>query len=277
MQSDAIFPDTSRQAGKRGWSIPRRPAMLRRMQRKTLIAAHRGGVFLWPENSATAFRNAALLALEQAECDVHLTADGEAVVMHDATLDRMTDGRGPVSALGEAQFAALRVRGTAGEAPPTLAQYLAILAGSPVAPRIEIKADAGHRPYPGIVGKTLAALDAAGQRQRAWIIGFQAGTMAEAQRAGGLAGVAWLLETPTLRDLGLPGLVATARAHGFPEVGMHESAIDAELVAALRASGIGIGTWGANHAPSIRRMLELGVDIFATDDPPLAIRMRDVA
>jgi len=50
---------------------------------------------------------------------------------------------------------------------------------------------------------------------------------------------------------------------------------DRTVVARLRAEGIGLGTWGANHAPSIRRMLELGVDVFATDDPPLAIRLRD--
>ncbi|WP_439595747.1 glycerophosphodiester phosphodiesterase family protein [Falsiroseomonas sp.] len=245
------------------------------MQPKTLIASHRGGLFLWPENSATAFRNTARLALEQAECDVHLTADGEVVVMHDALLDRTTDARGPVAARTAAEFAAIRVRGTAGEAPPTLAEYLGILAGTPVAPRVEIKSDASGRPYPGIVPATLAGLDAAGERGRSWIIGFHAGTMAEAQQAGGLAGVAWLLELATLRDIGLTGLVATAKAYGFPEVGMAESAIDAELVSRLRAEGIGIGTWGANHAPSIRRMLGLGVDIFATDDPPLAIALRE--
>jgi len=240
----------------------------------TRIASHRGGLFLWPENSALAFRNTTRLALEQAECDVHLSADGQVVVMHDATLDRTTDQRGPVAALTAAEFATLRVRGTAGEAPPTLAHYLAILAGTPVAPRIEIKASASGEPYPGIVPATLAVLDQAGDRGRSWIIGFHAGTMAEAQAAGGLAGVAWLLEIATLRDLGLTGLVATARAYGFPEIGVHESAIDAELVAGLRSAGIGIGTWGANHAPSIRRMLALGVDIFATDDPPLAISLR---
>lgn len=245
------------------------------MPHRSLIAAHRGGLFLWPENSARAFREAARLPVEQAECDVHLSVDGEVFVMHDAMLDRMTDTRGPVAALDATRMKAVRVRGTAGEAPPTLAEYLDILAGSPVAPRIEIKADAKGAPYSGIVGKVLTRLDAAGQRQRSWIIGFQADTMAEAQRAGGLAGVAWLLEIPTLRDIGLDGLVAIAKRHGFPEVGMHESVIDAAMLARLRAEGIGLGTWGANHAPSIRRMLDLGVDIFATDDPPLAIRLRE--
>jgi glycerophosphoryl diester phosphodiesterase len=241
------------------------------------IASHRGGLFLWPENSARAFRETARLPVEQAECDVHMTRCGSVVVMHDATLERTSDGRGAVNAIDLAAFRALRVRGGGGEAPPTLAEYLDILAPSPVAPRIEIKSDAARQPYPGIVAGTLAALDAAGQRRRSWIIGFDAGTMAEAQAAGGLAGVAWLLELPTLRDIGLAGAIAVARAHGFPEIGMHESALDAEMVATLRAAGLGIGVWGANHAPAIRRMLGLGVDVFATDDPPLAIRLRDGA
>jgi len=244
------------------------------MTRRPCIAAHRGGLFLWPENSARAFRESARLAIEQAECDVHLTADGEVVVMHDATLDRTTDASGPVVQKTLAEFRQARVRGTAGEAPPTLAEYLAILSGTPVAPRIEIKGDAQRRPYPGIVAKTLAALDAAGERSRAWIIGFQAEPMAECQAAGGLAGVAWLLEIPTLIDLGLEGVLAVAKRHGFAEIGMHERVLDAGLLGRLRAAGFGVGVWGANHEASIRRMIGLGVDLFATDDPPLAIRLR---
>lgn len=242
---------------------------------RTLIAAHRGGLFLWPENSARAFRESARLPIEQAECDVHMTADGEVVVMHDATLDRMTDALGPVAARTASQIAHTRVRGTAGEAPPTLSEYLAILGPSPVAPRIEIKGDGHRRPYPGIVGRTLALLDATGQRGRSWIIGFNAGTMAEAWSAGGLAGVAWLLEIPTLTDLGVDGVIAVAQARGFPEVGMHEGALDAELLVRLRAAGLGVGVWGANHEASIRRMLDLGVDALTSDDPALAARLRE--
>ena len=244
------------------------------MPQRPRIASHRGGAFLWPENSAMAFRETARLALDQSECDVHLSAEGEVVVMHDATLDRMTDGQGPVVAQGLAELRRVRVRGTGGEAVPTLAEYAAICAGSPVDPRVEIKSDAQGVPYPGIVGRTLAVLDAARVRQRAWIIGFNAGTMAEALAAGGLAGVAWLLERSTLREIGLPGMIAVAKAHGFPEVGLHQSLVDRPMVDKLRAEGIGAGVWGANHAHSIRRMMEIGVDIFATDDPILAIELR---
>jgi glycerophosphoryl diester phosphodiesterase len=51
-----------------------------------LVAAHRGGAALWPENSPMAFRSAVALGVDVLEFDVHLTADGEPVVIHDATL-----------------------------------------------------------------------------------------------------------------------------------------------------------------------------------------------
>ena len=62
----------------------------------TDIASHRGGALLWPENSRIAFENTAKLPVEQVEFDVHPTRDGKLVVIHDDTLDRTTDGKGPV-------------------------------------------------------------------------------------------------------------------------------------------------------------------------------------
>jgi glycerophosphoryl diester phosphodiesterase len=243
-------------------------------QQRTAIASHRGGAFLWPENSLTAFRATARLALEQAECDVHALADGEAIVMHDATLERTTDGTGAVTALTTDAARRLRVKGCGGEAPPLLTEMLASLAGSPVVPRIEIKSDAQGLPYPGLVPRVLGALDRSGTRSAAWIIAFEAEVAAEAAAAGGLAGVAWLLERVTWRGLGIRGTIAVARAYGFPEIGVHESQLDAEGCAALRAAGLRISVWGANHEASIRRMLGLGIDVLTSDDPPLAIALR---
>lgn len=239
------------------------------------IASHRGGAFLWPENSLTAFRATARLALEQAECDVHAGADGLPIVIHDATLDRTTDGIGPVSGLTAVDLARLRLRGGGGEGVPSLAQVLDLLRGSSVAPRVEVKGDAQGRPYPGLVQRVLEDLDRAGLRSRAWLIGFDAPTMAEATAAGGLAGVAWLLERQSWASLGLPGVIAVARSYGFPEVGVHEAVLDADACGALKSAGVGVSVWGANHAPAIRRMLAIGVDLLASDDPPLAIALRD--
>ena len=55
--------------------------------------AHRGGSKLRPENTMAAFDHAVTLGVDALECDVHLSRDGEVVVIHDPTLDRTTDGR----------------------------------------------------------------------------------------------------------------------------------------------------------------------------------------
>lgn len=68
--------------------------------RPTLHIAHRGGAALAPENTMVAFRQAVeRYRTQMLELDVHLTRDGEVVVAHDPTLDRCTDGEGPLDAL----------------------------------------------------------------------------------------------------------------------------------------------------------------------------------
>src|SRR5215204_6586712 len=74
---------------------------------RTLVVAHRGASAEAPENTLAAFR----LALEQGapavECDVHLSADGSPVVIHDETVDRTTNGKGAVAALTRAALRGL--------------------------------------------------------------------------------------------------------------------------------------------------------------------------
>ena len=90
--------------------------------------AHRG----WhgperPENSLAA-AEAAVNAGFAIECDVVLSADGEAMVFHDATLDRLTGAAGPVGARSAAELGALRLLGTS-EPIPKLEALLALTAG----------------------------------------------------------------------------------------------------------------------------------------------------
>ena len=65
----------------------------------TKITGHRGARNLWPENGLTGFRNVIALDVDAIEFDVHLTDQGELIVIHDATLDRTTEGQGPVRLL----------------------------------------------------------------------------------------------------------------------------------------------------------------------------------
>lgn len=76
--------------------------------RPTLAIAHRGGAQLYPENTMLAFERAlADHGADMIETDVHATRDGVLVVMHDATLERTTNGEGPVAEHTWAELAAL--------------------------------------------------------------------------------------------------------------------------------------------------------------------------
>ena len=158
------------------------------------IISHRGGSFLWPENTLVAFRNTLALPVEQAECDIHLTRDGVPVVIHDAMAERTTDGRGPIGAMTAAEVAALRIRGAGDCGVPTLAEVAALFASGPMLLRVEIKPDATGTPYPDVVARVLAALGPA--RGKSIMIAFHAPTVAVAWAAGGGAGLRRLGRKP---------------------------------------------------------------------------------
>lgn len=244
---------------------------------RTAIASHRGGAFLWPENSLLAVREALRLPAEQVELDLHASADGEPVVIHDATLDRTTDGQGPVAAHPWAALSRLRLRGAGGETLPHLDDAARLLAASAQLLRLEIKADAAGRPYPGLVARAAASLDALGLRPRTVLMSFEPATVAEATALGGFARRVWLAAPRLLRGMRARDAAALCRACGAGELGIHEAQAEAPLRDALHAEGLALSVWAANHVPSITRALGLGLDALATDDPPLAIRLRAAA
>jgi len=69
------------------------------LTRRPLVIAHRGESATAPEQTLVAFELAAELGADMIEADVRRTPDGRLVLLHDALLDRTTDGRGPLSAL----------------------------------------------------------------------------------------------------------------------------------------------------------------------------------
>lgn len=246
-------------------------------QHRTAVVSHRGGAFLWPENSLEAFRNSLALPAEQSECDVQLSADGVPVVIHDAALERTTEGRGPVAAQDAATLTALRLRGAGaqGARVPMLVEVAALFRGARQELQVELKTPHGGPPPPLLLPRSLQALDAAGVRGQCRVIAFDAALVAGAAVAGGLAGTIWLFEGSLLRRIGAAGVVGTAQAHGFDMVETEIGLLDAPLLEVLRGAGLRVGVWGANHQESIEKALALGVDAMATDDPVLALRLRD--
>jgi glycerophosphoryl diester phosphodiesterase len=244
------------------------------IHRHSDIVSHRGGTFLWPENSLEAFQNTLALGIEQAECDVHLSADGIPVVIHDALLHRTTEGQGDVASLPAAALARTRLRGARGGTVPSLSEVAALFAGQAMQLQVEVKSDASGRAYPGLLDRSMVELDRAGIRGQSRIIAFDAEVAAAAVQAGGLAGVIWLFDRKLLAQIGAEGVIAVARSYGFDMVETEIATLDGALCDRFRAAGLRLGVWGANHEESLKKAFALGLEAVATDDPVLALQLR---
>ena len=66
---------------------------------KPLIIGHRGAMALAPENTLSSFQKAIELGVDMIELDVHLSKDNQAIVIHDKSVDRTTDGKGVIKEL----------------------------------------------------------------------------------------------------------------------------------------------------------------------------------
>jgi glycerophosphoryl diester phosphodiesterase len=246
---------------------------------KPLVAAHRGGALLWPENSLGAFRNALALDVDFLETDIHLTADGELVVLHDATLDRTTTGTGAVRAVALADLAGIRLRGLdgtpTGERVPTLTAVLELLEGSRTELLLELKVGADGQRSPGIEEKALALLKTRGTLDRTVVMGFHAPTVRRIRELAPGARTVLLVARSRIDRQGVPTSQAVrwaveAAANGL---GIQHTALDADVVAAARAAGVRVAAWTVNEEAEIRRVIALGADVVISDRPDLALRL----
>lgn len=142
-------------------------------KQKPYLMAHRGNRAACPENTLAAFRRALEDGADIIETDLHVTADGALVCIHDATVDRTTDGSGRVADMTLAEIKALsasyRRAGFAGERVPTLAEALALLPAD-VGIALELKADAFLDAE--VCRRLVVALDDAGRRAQAVVLSF---------------------------------------------------------------------------------------------------------
>lgn len=238
------------------------------------VVAHRGGARLWAENSLPAFRGALALGADFLELDVHLSKDGEVVVIHDPTLERTTTGQGAVADRTWAELSALTLAGTAGERIPRLRQVLDLLGPATSGLLLEIKVRADGAPYAGIEERVVRLLAESGMRDRAVVMAFEWSTL-ERVRAlePALRRTALLDRRGAERLGGLPRAVRQA-AGVATDLGIERTLLSPEVVAAARAAGLAIGVWTVNEPDELRAALASGVDCVTTDRPDLALMLR---
>lgn len=130
---------------------------------KTAIFAHRGSKGKYPENTLLSFRAAKLAGADGIELDVHLSADGELVVIHDEKVDRTTNGTGLVREFTSAELKALDAGSWfaptfQGVSIPTLQEVLTLLVDLSFTGTLNIEVKTDKFEYPGIEQKVLAQL-----------------------------------------------------------------------------------------------------------------------
>jgi glycerophosphoryl diester phosphodiesterase len=245
------------------------------------LFAHRGASGVAPENTLEAFRLGLAEGAERLELDVHATADGHVVVLHDETLERTTDGVGAVRALPLAavqRFDAGHHCRDAGGAHafrgrglriPLLAELLAAFPDTPL--NIELK-----QREPAIEEAVLAVLDRFGARARA-LLAAEHGDVMERIRAAApdvltsfsapeVADFVYRVRDARLADYRPPGI-----ALQVPPAFRDTPIITPELIAAAHRFDLEVHAWTINDEPEMEHLLDLGVDALMTDFPARAV------
>ncbi len=235
------------------------------------LVGHRGAAALDPENTLRSFRRGVAEGSALLECDVHLSADGQDVIIHDATLDRTAQADSPLrtGAVAELTRAQLdRVLVGEGEHIPTLAEALDAAVredGTRVPLLVEIKA-------PGAVERVLEVLaeEFGDGEAEAWadpsaapavLLSFHEEPLRRA-----LEVAPWI---PRMRTTSAtsPEWWDSCRDLGVAHVGVRIA--DARQADVERAAELGaaLNLWTARTDEELERALELGCDTITVDDP----------
>ena len=243
-------------------TAPRRPAST---PPRPAIVGHRGAAAHAPENTLASFRRALEDGAQLLECDVHLSADGHVVVMHDETIDRTADPSSPLAtgAIGDLTRAELdTVRLAAGETIPSLAELLAMTT-APVF--IEVKVAAAAR----AVAEQLSTLPEGSPAAASTVISFHADALAEIRRTTDTA-VSYLVERIDEQAL------ETARELGAAGIGPSIRGLSLRAAEAVDQAGLQLNPWTVNTPEELAVALAGGVDTITTDDPAWVQRELDV-
>jgi glycerophosphoryl diester phosphodiesterase len=251
-----------------------------------LVFAHRGGCALGPENTIAAFDRGMAAGADGLELDVHLSADGLPVVCHDPTLDRTTNGKGPVMRLSAAELSRLDAGGWfadgegrfpfrgQGVGIPTLEDVLRRYRGVRII--VEMKLDTAE------MGNAVAqVVRAASAVDRVCAAGYGDRSLSAVRSA--LPDLATSASHPEVR-LGLYRSwarwpVRQVRYGGYqvPETVGLLRVVSRRFIRHAHGAGLKVQVWTVDEEADMRRLLSWGADGLISNRPDLAVRVRDAS
>ncbi len=237
--------------------------------------AHRGSRLLWPENTMEAFSGAVALGYRHLETDLHITSDGVLVCIHDDTVDRTTNGVGPVDSFtleelsdldagyrhaGEEGYA---FRGT-GIKVPTLEELASSFSDSSLV--VDLKTD-------GLIDALAALIEKENLADRLIVGAFDDDRLDDFRDAtGGRVATStgpamarlWVIASRVGRGAG-----GDAQALQVPTQIRGVRVVDERLVRLAHESDMQVHVWTVNDGDEMRRLLDIGVDGLITDRPDI--------
>jgi len=227
-----------------------------------IVVSHAACAGHAPENTLAGLRLALHMGVDAIEIDVHLSADGVPVLMHDDSVDRTTDGRGPVASLTLTELRELDAGARApfetfrSEKIPTLAQALELTCGRALLV-IEIKPSDIEEPVLEVV-RRAEALD------WAMVWSFHPGVVAEVRRREPRLPAGLL--TLSLSD----AIAQQALELGAQATSVFYQNLSEERVRLAHRKALAVHAWTADQPPEMRRLVAAGVDGIVTNFPDRA-------
>lgn len=237
----------------------------------SLIYGHRGASGHAPENTLEAFRLAMEMGADGFELDVHLSKDGELVVIHDETVDRTTDGTGLVRDLTLEQLQALDasngMEAYRGARIPTLGEVFDLIRDTHHIVNVEVKTDEWF--YPRIEEKCLALAAQKGVEDRVIYSSFNHYTLLKLRQLkpdaklgmlfGDIMVEPWVYAEPLKVDY-LHPMKMNIYVPGF--------------AAGTKAAGLGINMWTINDEETMRECMKYHAGII-TNYPDIAVALKN--
>lgn len=235
------------------------------------VWAHRGASAYAPENTMEAFRLAVEQQADGFEIDIHMSKDGEIVVIHDDTIDRTSNGKGNVTDLTLAELkqynynACFEDKYATAEI-PTLRQVLELVKEHHLYLNIEVKdIMVQSQKYDGLNVAAAEMVRAYGLVDQVIFSSFNHKSMLELKQTCPDMTTAILHFSKLYRAEQYAKTVHADALHP------HFIAVDADVVKEAHEAGIQVNVWTVNQIPVMRQMIEAGVDAIITDCPDVCV------
>jgi glycerophosphoryl diester phosphodiesterase len=236
---------------------------------KVLVIGHRGAMGHAPENTIASFQKGYEMHADIIELDIHLSKDGELVVMHDGDVRRTTKGRGHIKDMTLEEIKSLDAGSHFGSAfkaerVPTLSEVL-LWAKEKLPLAIEIKGD--PHPTAGIEEKLLGHLREFQMLDRVMVISFHHTSVKRVKE------LEPSVATGVLFTGRLVNVVEAAKDALADSVRPSWQYWSAELVDEVHDAGLTASTWTVNDEGTMEYLIAMGIDSIGTDYPD---RLREV-